>query len=75
MIEKYITLETPLDGIVNLSDVAGEIKIYDTLPGKALQKVIENNNNYKFSPYGYAAFDENGNVTSFQLLGFTLINK
>ena len=72
MIEKYITLEPTIDGTVNLIDVAGEIKILDTPAGKILQNIIENNNNYRFAPYGYGEKDEEGNITNFQLLGFSL---
>jgi len=81
MIDKFITIGDPDDFVNNnvttqLSHMFGRIQLLDELPEmKTMCDLMIKDGklqSFKLSPYGYGERDDNGNITNFQLLGFSL---
>lgn len=68
----YITLEAPDGFVVDLSKVAGIIEIPPTPDGKVAEKLLKTGN-FHISPYGIGEKDEEGNITKFELTGFSIM--
>ena len=75
MIDVFITSETPGDGIPSLEDFVGRIQLIDTPAGTQVQKLLETKDatTLKFVPYGRGEKNENGEITKFELTGFTVV--
>lgn len=75
MIDIFITSKTPDDGIPSLEDYVGRIQLIDTPAGAQVQKLLETKDavTLKFVPYGYGKKNENGEITKFELTGFTVV--
>ncbi len=68
----YITLETPDAFIVDLSKVAGVVEMLPTPDGMAVEEMLKTGN-FHLSPYGVGEKDDNGNITKFELAGFSIM--
>lgn len=67
----YITLESPDTPIVDLSKVAGVVEMLPTPDGNVVEEMLKTGN-FHLSPYGVGEKDENGNITKFELTGFSI---
>ena len=68
----HITLEAPDSAIADLSKVVGVVEMLPTLDGKAAEEILETGN-FHLSPYGIGEKDEDGNITKFELTGFSIL--
>lgn len=75
MIDVFITSKTPDDGIPSLEDFVGRIQLINTPAGSKVQKLLETKDAtaLKFVPYGHGERNENGEITNFELTGFTIV--
>lgn len=75
MIDTFITSKIPDDGIPRLEDFVGRIQLIDTPAGAKVQKLLETKDamTLKIVPYGYGEKNENGEITNFELTGFTVV--
>jgi hypothetical protein len=82
MIDVFITSKVPDDGIPSLEDFVGRIQLIDTPAGTQAQKLLETAQKFletkdaatlKLVPYGHGERNENGEITKFELTGFTLV--
>ena len=75
MNEIFITSKIPDDGIPRLEDYVGRIQLLNTPAGAQVQKLLETKDaaTLKFVPYGLGERNENGEITKFELTGFTVI--
>ena len=75
MIDFFITSKIPDDGAPRLEDVAGRIQLIDTPAGAQIQKLLETKDaaTLKLVPYGLGEKNENGEITKFELTGFTVV--
>ena len=70
---KYcITMETPVSPIVDLAKIVGRVEIIQTPDGMIADDMLKSGK-FHLSPYGIGEKDENGNVTSFELIGFSIV--
>lgn len=67
----YITLEAPDSPIVDLAKVVGRVEIIQT-PGGMIADEMLKSGNFHLSPYGVGEKDDDGNVTRFELTGFSI---
>lgn len=70
----YITFETPDSSIIDLSKVVGYIEIIHTPDGEVVHELLKTGN-FHLSPYGVGEKDENGNITKFELTGFSVFTR
>lgn len=68
----YITLETPDSAIADLSKVAGVVEILPTPDGMAADEMLKSGK-FHISPYGVGEKDDDGNITKFELTGFSMM--
>ena len=68
----YITLEQPDTPFVDLAQVAGVVELLPTPDGKVVEEMLKTGN-FHISPYGAGEKDENGNITKFELTGFSIL--
>jgi hypothetical protein len=68
----YLTLESPDTPIVDLSKVVGVIEIIQTPNGMVADEMLKSGN-FHISPYGVGEKDEDGNITKFELTGFSIL--
>ena len=68
----YLTLESPDTPIVDLSKVVGTIEIIQTPNGMVADEMLKSGN-FHISPYGVGEKDEDGNITKFELTGFSIL--
>lgn len=75
MNEILIASKMPDDGIQRLEDFVGRIQLIDTPTGAQVQKLLETKDavTLKFVPYGHGERNENGEITKFELEGFTVV--
>ena len=71
MSKLFITIDTPDSSIVDLSKVAGVVELLPTPDGKVAEEMLKTGN-FHISPYGIGEKDENGNITKFELTGFSI---
>lgn len=71
----FITSKIPDDGIPRFEDFVGRIQLIDTPAGAKVQKLLETKDatTLKIVPYGHGEKDENGEITKFELTGFTVV--
>ena len=67
-----MTLETPDSSIIDLSKVVGVITIIHTPDGIAADEMLKSGK-FHISPYGVGEKDEDGNITKFELVGFSIL--
>ncbi len=68
----YITLETPDSAVADLSKVAGVVEILQTPDGMAVDEMLKSGK-FHISPYGVGEKDDDGNITKFELAGFSVM--
>ena len=59
------------DIAAKLSDALGKIEFLKTPAYEKVKPFIETGN-FSINPYGFGEKDDNGNITSFKLIGFSL---
>ena len=70
----YLYNEVPDTAIVELNKLAGTIELLPTPEGKICEELLKTGN-FNITPYGTGEKDENGNITNFDLVGFTIVPK
>lgn len=68
--EYYITITPKL--IIDIKDVVGKIEFFDTSLSNIVLEVLNNGDDMTIKPFGTGECDENGNIKTFNLLGFTI---
>jgi hypothetical protein len=71
----FITSKIPDDDIPRFEDFVGRIQLIDTPAGVKVQKLLETKDatTLKIVPYGRVERNENGEITKFELTGFTVV--
>lgn len=70
----FMFTDTPDDVIIDLNKVAGVIELLPTPDGKVCEELFKTGN-FSIVPYGFGDNDENGNITNFKLIGFSINHK
>ena len=70
----YLYNEVPNSSIHDLSKLSGVIELLPTPDGKICEELLKTGN-FNITPYGTGEKDENGNITSFNLIGFSISPK
>ena len=70
----FLYNEVPDTDVADLSRVAGTIELIPTPDGKVCEQLL-NTGNFNITPFGTGEKDENGNIKSFNLTGFSIISK
>lgn len=68
--EFYITVTPKLN--IDIKDVVGKIKFFDTSLSNIVLEALNNGDDMTIKPFGTGECDENGNIKTFNLLGFTI---
>ena len=68
--EYYITVTPKLN--IDLKDVVGKIEFFDSTLGNMLIDMLNKGDDITIKPFGSGERDENGNIKTFNLLGFTI---
>lgn len=71
MSKYYISSEVPDHANIDLNRVCGTIELIHTPDGKVCEELLKTGN-FNITPYGTGEKDENGNITSFNLIGFSI---
>lgn len=74
MSKYFVYNDVPDSTIADLSRMAGTVEFIPTPDGKICEELIRTGN-FNIVPYGTGEKDENGNIVSFNLLGFTILEK
>lgn len=70
----YLYNEVPDSAIHELSKLSGVIELLPTPDGKVCEELLKTGK-FNITPYGIGEKDENGNITSFNLIGFSINSK
>lgn len=70
----FLYNEVPDTDIADLDNLAGTIELIPTPTGKVCEQPL-NTGNFNITPFGTGEKDENGNIKSFNLAGFSIIPK
>jgi len=68
--EYYITVTPKLN--IDIKDVVGKIEFFDTTLGNMLIDMLNKGIDFSIKPFGTGECDENGEIKTFNLLGFTI---
>lgn len=68
--EYYITVTPKLN--IDIKDVVGKIEFFDTSLSNIVIEALNNGDDMTIKPFGTGECDENGNIKTFNLLGFTI---
>ena len=68
--EYYITVSPKLN--IDIKDVVGKIEFFDTSLSNIVLDVLNKGDDMTIKPFGTGECDENGNIKTFNLLGFTI---
>lgn len=68
--EFYITVYPKLN--IDLTDVVGKIEFLDSTLGNMFMDMLNKGVDFSIKPFGTGECDENGNIKTFNLLGFTI---
>ena len=68
--EYYITVTPKLN--IDIKDVVGKIEFFDTSLSNIVIEALKNGDDITIKPFGSGERDENGNIKTFNLLGFTI---
>ena len=72
---KFFLYNEPTDeSTTDLSKIAGVIELIPSPSGKVCEKLL-NSGKFNITPCGNGEKDENGNITGFNLTGFSIIPK
>ena len=68
--EYCITVTPKLN--IDIKDVVGKIEIFDSTLGNMLIDRLNKGEDFSIKPFGTGECDENGEIKTFNLLGFTI---
>lgn len=68
--EYYITVTPKLN--IDIKDVVGKIEFFDTSLSNIVIEALNNGDDMTIKPFGTGECDENGEIKTFNLLGFTI---
>lgn len=68
--EYYITVTPKLN--MDITDVVGKIEFLDSTLGNMIIDRLNKGEDFSIKPFGTGECDENGNIKTFNLLGFTI---
>ena len=71
--EFYLT--TTPDFNINISEVVGKIEFLDTTLGNTFIDMLNKGILFSIKPFGVGEFNDNGEFTNFNLIGFTIHNE
>ena len=70
----FLYHKVPDTDITDLSKLAGIVELIPSPAGKVCEQLL-NTGNFNITPFGTGEKDENGNIKSFNLAGFSIIPK
>ena len=66
----YITCNPCLN--IDIKDIVGKIEFLDTTLGNIFVDMLNKGVDFSINPFGTGEMDDNGDITNFNLIGFTI---
>ena len=68
--EFYITVSPKIN--IDINDIVGKIEFLDTTLGNRFIDMLNKGIDFTIKPMGFGEADDSGNITNFNLMGFTI---